>query len=86
MTSKIPKRLLLPNRVRRPPEDGFSWVDRRFLQDYAPFGTMSVESGGGRRECTRPYSMNQVRRCRSTGDAVEAFASAAVRDELSSIT
>lgn len=36
MTSKIQKRLLLPNRVRRPPEDGFSWVDRRFLQDYAP--------------------------------------------------
>lgn len=36
MTSKIQKRLLLPNRVRRPPEDGFSWVDRRFLGDYAP--------------------------------------------------
>ena len=36
MTSKIQKRLLLPNRVRHPPEDGFSWVDRRFLQDYAP--------------------------------------------------
>ncbi|MEY3225443.1 MAG: hypothetical protein RLZZ536_62 [Planctomycetota bacterium] len=36
MTSKFQKRLLLPNRVRRPPEEGFSWVDRRFLQDYAP--------------------------------------------------
>jgi hypothetical protein len=36
MTSKIQKRLLLPNRNRRPPEEGFSWVDRRFLQDYAP--------------------------------------------------
>ena len=36
MTSKIQKKLLLPDRVRRPPEEGFSWVDRRFLQDYAP--------------------------------------------------
>jgi hypothetical protein len=35
MTSRIQKRLLLPDRVRRPPEEGFSWVDRRFLQDYA---------------------------------------------------
>jgi hypothetical protein len=35
MTSRIQKRLLLPNRVRRPPREGFSWVDRRFLQDYA---------------------------------------------------
>ena len=35
MTSRIQKRLLLPNRVRRPPHEGFSWVDRRFLQDYA---------------------------------------------------
>ena len=35
MKSMIQKRLLLPNRVRRPPDDGFSWVDRRFLQDYA---------------------------------------------------
>ena len=31
----IRKRLLLPNRVRRPPHEGFSWVDRRFLHDYA---------------------------------------------------
>ena len=35
MTSRIQKRLLLPNRVRLPPHEGFSWVDRRFLQDYA---------------------------------------------------
>jgi len=35
MKSMIQKRLLLPNRVRRPPDEGFSWVDRRFLQDYA---------------------------------------------------
>ena len=35
MKSMIRKRLLLPNRVRRPPHEGFSWVDRRFLHDYA---------------------------------------------------
>jgi hypothetical protein len=32
----IPKRLLIPDRVRRPPAEGFSWVDRRFLRDFAP--------------------------------------------------
>ena len=32
----IPKRLLVPDRVRRPPPEGFSWVDRRFLRDFAP--------------------------------------------------
>lgn len=31
----IEKRLLVPDRVRRPPHEGFSWVDRRFLRDYA---------------------------------------------------
>ena len=31
----IPKRLLVPDRVRRPPAEGFSWVDRRFLRDFA---------------------------------------------------
>jgi len=36
MKSGIQKRLLLPHRVRRPPREGFSWVDRRFLQDHAP--------------------------------------------------
>ncbi|MFN5798045.1 MAG: hypothetical protein ACK5AN_10975 [Planctomyces sp.] len=35
MTSRIQKRLLLPKRVRHPPREGFSWVDRRFLKDYA---------------------------------------------------
>jgi hypothetical protein len=34
--SMIQKRLLVPDRVRRPPREGFSWVDRRFLRDYAP--------------------------------------------------
>ena len=32
----IEKRILLPDRVRRPPREGFSWVDRRFLRDFAP--------------------------------------------------
>ena len=31
----IEKRLLVADRVRRPPEEGFSWIDRRFLRDYA---------------------------------------------------
>jgi hypothetical protein len=31
----IEKRLLVPDRVRRPPREGFSWIDRRFLHDYA---------------------------------------------------
>lgn len=31
----IEKRLLVLDRVRRPPREGFSWVDRRFLRDYA---------------------------------------------------
>jgi hypothetical protein len=32
----IEKRLLVPDRVRRPPREGFSWVDRAFLRDHAP--------------------------------------------------
>ena len=28
-------RLLIPDRVRRPPREGFSWIDRRFLNEYA---------------------------------------------------
>jgi len=32
----IQKRLLVPDRVRRPPAEGFSWIDRRFLRDFAP--------------------------------------------------
>lgn len=31
----IPKRLLVPDRVRRPPGEGFSWLDRRFLREFA---------------------------------------------------
>jgi hypothetical protein len=31
----LEKRLLVPDRVRRPPREGFSWVDRRFLRDFA---------------------------------------------------
>jgi hypothetical protein len=31
----IKKHLLVADRVRRPPPEGFSWVDRRFLRDFA---------------------------------------------------
>lgn len=31
----IQKRLLVRERLRRPPDTGWSWVDRRFLRDYA---------------------------------------------------
>jgi hypothetical protein len=31
----IQKHLLVPGRVRRPPSEGFSWIDRRFLRDHA---------------------------------------------------
>lgn len=31
----IHKRILLTDRVRRPPVDGFSWIDRRFLREFA---------------------------------------------------
>jgi hypothetical protein len=31
----IQKRILVADRVRRPPSDGFSWIDRRFLREFA---------------------------------------------------
>jgi hypothetical protein len=31
----IQKRVLLPARLRRPPATGWSWVDRRFVREYA---------------------------------------------------
>jgi hypothetical protein len=31
----IEKHLLVTDRVRRPPQEGFSWIDRRFLRDFA---------------------------------------------------
>jgi hypothetical protein len=31
----IKKHVLVPSRVRRPPRDGFSWIDRRFLRHFA---------------------------------------------------
>lgn len=31
----IPKQVLVPDRVRRPPREGWSWIDRRFLREYA---------------------------------------------------
>jgi hypothetical protein len=31
----IQKRILVADRVRRPPREGFSWIDRRFLREFA---------------------------------------------------
>jgi hypothetical protein len=31
----IPKRILIPARLRRPPATGWSWVDRRFMREHA---------------------------------------------------
>ena len=31
----IPKRILVPDRLRRPPSTGWSWLDRRFLREHA---------------------------------------------------
>jgi hypothetical protein len=31
----IVKRILIADRVRHPPKDGFSWIDRRFLREFA---------------------------------------------------
>lgn len=32
----VEKHPIRPGRVRRPPREGFSWVDRRFLREHAP--------------------------------------------------
>jgi hypothetical protein len=32
----IAKQVLVPDRVRRPPSSGWSWIDRRFLRERAP--------------------------------------------------
>ena len=32
----IHKQVLVPSRVRRPPTDGWSWIDRRFVREFAP--------------------------------------------------
>jgi hypothetical protein len=32
----IQKQVLVPERVRRPPREGWSWIDRRFLREHAP--------------------------------------------------
>ena len=31
----IAKQILVPGRVRHPPTDGWSWIDRRFLREHA---------------------------------------------------
>jgi hypothetical protein len=32
-----PKPILVPARLRRPPATGWSWVDRRFVREHAPY-------------------------------------------------
>lgn len=32
----IQKQILVPRRVRRPPKEGWSWIDRRFVREHAP--------------------------------------------------
>jgi hypothetical protein len=32
----IHKQILVPDRVRHPPKDGWSWIDRRFVREHAP--------------------------------------------------
>lgn len=32
----VRKRILVKGRVRKPPREGWSWIDRRFLQDHSP--------------------------------------------------
>ena len=38
----IQKRPLVPDRIRRPPREGFSWIDRRFLREHT--STLSCEA------------------------------------------
>ena len=38
----IAKQILVPGRVRRPPTEGWSWIDRRFLREHA--GRLSHEA------------------------------------------
>ena len=33
----VPKRILVPQRLRRPPATGWSWVDRRFLREHGDY-------------------------------------------------
>lgn len=32
----IRKRILVARRIRKPPTEGWSWIDRRFLREHAP--------------------------------------------------
>jgi len=33
----IPKRILVPDRLRRPPATGWSWLDRRFMREHGDY-------------------------------------------------
>lgn len=60
----IKKRVLVASRLRRPPSEGFSWVDRRFLTQLLSLPPARVERGGlhALRELTR--SLDQEERNR----------------------
>ena len=32
----VRKRIIVAGRVRKPPKEGWSWIDRRFLREHAP--------------------------------------------------
>ena len=32
----VRKKIIVRGRVRKPPKEGWSWIDRRFLRDHAP--------------------------------------------------
>jgi hypothetical protein len=36
LPAMIRKQVLVPDRVRRPPTGGWSWIDRRFVREFAP--------------------------------------------------
>jgi hypothetical protein len=39
----IPKRILVPARLRRPSAPGWSWVDRRFVREHADGEPISTQ-------------------------------------------
>ena len=45
----IAKHPLCPERVRRPPREGFSWIDRRFLRVHAK--RLTPEANYAMRQC-----------------------------------
>ena len=62
----IHKQVLVPDRVRRPPRTGWSWIDRRFLRERAP--RLRHEAillyfflAAGRKRCQEPFVGDALR-------------------------